>query len=670
MVILSQYKADGFNAILCKGYHPQYNPTGDYKIAKTPVSTGFTSEAYVPPSEEECQKWLAEGGWLGFLVPPGVLVLDVEDQDAIDQIEIIIMEQRLTVGVHKSRNGKHYFFRADTYSANSQMLVKSGLKVTYRVAGKNYLILAPSDHPHRKWITYVSPGNCSQLPDSLTPLNKHDQDQDQVLSALATQVAYYYAAGKLSGYEDIDLAYMGYLYQLGLPEEPVLQFFKQVYGPCFDEGRTRTLYHRVSTQENILGAGTFIQVAKDKNLTTITDLIDILSRSKKKEATGSLFDYALTEGDLEIPDSWLIKDMLAPYTITLFYGEAGGGKSLLAISLAMYNLQNQLVDGVIYLDGDNSKTALKRRKFEKIIKAFPAEKFIYIPSFKADSSLFQTLRAHIDQNRDLHYLVVIDSIRNFMVGKDVNTDRDSGDFMRLVQDLRNTDNTVMLLHHLNKKGGMKNSTTFKDYSDTAYKVESHNDKDAGLLTIGLLNEKDRIGVKDKLTCYIRYADYYIRIVPGIIAPEDHVVIEAIRAALSKDSMNQKSIKAAIKGDNNRLQRVLDEYSGKIWVYTIGPNNSKIYTLNNNNNNDIIEWKMKFRKPADNQIAHYSSATPVKIAKKPADNPMNTGVSVNTPASRGYLGLSACKNAVSPMDTGLSGYLPTSRTSICGDIKKG
>jgi len=140
----------GFKPIRCKGYHPRYNPKQDYRTAKEPVDKGFTADTYLAPSLSEIEEWEDQHGWTGWLIPKGYMALDVEDSWSIKYLEGHFIASGVKPLIHITNNGKHYFFKLKgDLSATTEVYTKLGVSVTYRVGGKNYLIMAPLNG--RRW---------------------------------------------------------------------------------------------------------------------------------------------------------------------------------------------------------------------------------------------------------------------------------------------------------------------------------------------------------------------------------------------------------------------------------------------------------------------------------------------------------------------------------------
>jgi hypothetical protein len=148
--IFKWYVEQGFRAIRCKGYHSKYNKEKDYKTAKEPIDGRFTDNDFKGIPVEDAEKWCHDGGWMGWLIPKGYIAIDVEGDYKVSLVEDICQILGLKPLVHVTKNGKHFLFKSeDDLSGASSIFTACGLEVTYRVGGKNYLILAPVDG--RRW---------------------------------------------------------------------------------------------------------------------------------------------------------------------------------------------------------------------------------------------------------------------------------------------------------------------------------------------------------------------------------------------------------------------------------------------------------------------------------------------------------------------------------------
>ncbi len=275
----NDYINNGYVPVRSRGHNPKYNPKGDYKKAKTPIDKGFTSKSFTPKSVKELIEWVKQGGWIGWLLPDGVVAIDVENNDAIQQIFNLIKRMNIEdkVGIHKTKNGYHFIFKKGTFGikADSQAFIKLGINVTFRIGGKNYLILAPTED--REWQNYVKVNDLTDIPEELTPLNK--SNVDDLLTAVTLQIKYYRSKKKLNGYDDIDMAFMGYLaVDLGLDYDSIETIFKVIFEADFDDNRTKTVYDSAINKTNIKKTGSLIDKLKNEKLDYLVDLINLLEK--------------------------------------------------------------------------------------------------------------------------------------------------------------------------------------------------------------------------------------------------------------------------------------------------------------------------------------------------------------------------------------------------------
>lgn len=169
--MIRKYLDAGFKAIKCKGYNPKVNrqikgSDAAYKEAKAALTTGFTSPDYVSLTKDEIIAWELSGGWIGWVIPAGIIALDVEESEDIEFIKTLCAELGIAPAAHKTTNGYHFLFRAsEDIKAQTKAGINCGLEVTYRVGGKNYLILAPT--LGRSWERWTT--DLPMLPEEFKP---------------------------------------------------------------------------------------------------------------------------------------------------------------------------------------------------------------------------------------------------------------------------------------------------------------------------------------------------------------------------------------------------------------------------------------------------------------------------------------------------------------------
>jgi hypothetical protein len=93
--------------------------------------------------------WAQEGGFLGVLVPDDTVVIDLDQPEGLSWFESENAAHPERFGpVFNTKNGKHVWFRLPaevTLTGGSSYLTIAGIKVTQRVAWKNYVLMPPSE---------------------------------------------------------------------------------------------------------------------------------------------------------------------------------------------------------------------------------------------------------------------------------------------------------------------------------------------------------------------------------------------------------------------------------------------------------------------------------------------------------------------------------------------
>ena len=283
------YTASGFKALQCKGWHKQYNPKTDYKTAKEAVTKGFTGQEYRGLSLVECEEWIEQGGWICWTIPKGIIALDIEDDDTVAYIISLCKKQGIPPGIHKTKNGWHIFFSCtNDISADSNAIMKMGAKVTYRVGGKNYLILSPTED--RYWEQWLPVQELPKLPEEFYPYNK--SDKSEVIRALSWNLGDSRKTGLLHGYDDIDTSYMVYLIEHDFKLNDVQDMYQLLFRQEYDSRRTEAMYNRTVERLNngsqVRGSGSLIQKLKELKLEKALFLVNQLAPERTIVETDSV----------------------------------------------------------------------------------------------------------------------------------------------------------------------------------------------------------------------------------------------------------------------------------------------------------------------------------------------------------------------------------------------
>ena len=218
----------------------------------------------------------------------------------------------------------------------------------------------------------------------------------------------------------------------------------------------------------------------------------------------NLDSMSMTQEDLNVEVEYLIDLFLVKQTLTMFFAKAGQGKSFLMLALAMHLLGNGSIKKCYYFDMDNSKASLKARNLDKVLAETPELKYIHNTSIEVSpKDILDSLDKQTIENPEsmiyLDYLFIFDSIRDFLGGKDMNSDKDVIPLMKQLKNLRDAGATVIFLHHTSKDGEgtqFKGSSSFNDSVDVSYALSSKRVGNENKLSYTLEVAKDRISVEE------------------------------------------------------------------------------------------------------------------------------------------------------------------------------
>jgi putative DNA primase/helicase len=284
--IFKDYIKEGFKPVRCKGNHPKYNSTNDYKTAKEPVDKGFTDKSFKGINLKEILQWMKQGGWIGWVIPEGYIALDAEGDYKISLIESICKKKRIHPSIHITNYGKFYLFKLKKdLPASSSINTKSGLELTYRIGGKNYIILAPVNG--RTWEKRKKLKTLPPLPDEFKPYDINNKED--VLRAISCKLGEALSKKQINGYDDVDASFLTLLVESDVPFETVRDAFKMVFRNRYDESRTALMYgrtqERIKKGESVRGFESFIKKIRELNL----DSIETLLKHLNTRFTGRLY---------------------------------------------------------------------------------------------------------------------------------------------------------------------------------------------------------------------------------------------------------------------------------------------------------------------------------------------------------------------------------------------
>lgn len=127
-----------------------------------------------PLSYEEAQEWLEKGNRVGWVIPKGYVVVDVDNKDdpqSQEYLEKLLEKFEVAYSYNYTSKGIHLLFKDPSEQIKSDSHTKCGLNILIDTrANKTGYIVLPSNDPHRvwgKWNDFVE-----EIPYFLLPLLK------------------------------------------------------------------------------------------------------------------------------------------------------------------------------------------------------------------------------------------------------------------------------------------------------------------------------------------------------------------------------------------------------------------------------------------------------------------------------------------------------------------
>lgn len=153
-----------FKVIRLRGYNQSQNPpiqdsegnddpVERYKRAKAAVDKGYISEPGLSATQQE--RWLAQDGGLGLMVPKDILVLDIDNPVIGECVHRFLTACNLTVPTICTPNGWQFFFaNSEQLHQTHNRICPAGFKVDTRTqaVSNGYIVMPSKNTPGRKWI--------------------------------------------------------------------------------------------------------------------------------------------------------------------------------------------------------------------------------------------------------------------------------------------------------------------------------------------------------------------------------------------------------------------------------------------------------------------------------------------------------------------------------------
>ena len=125
-----------------------------------------------PLSFEQAVNYAKAGFRIGWIVPEGYVVVDVDNEDCSESaslLEYLLKEEQVQYALNRTSRGTHFLFKDSTLSIPSDSVTKCALGITvdHRANHKGYIIL-PVNDPHRTWGEW--PDTIDEIPSFLKPI--------------------------------------------------------------------------------------------------------------------------------------------------------------------------------------------------------------------------------------------------------------------------------------------------------------------------------------------------------------------------------------------------------------------------------------------------------------------------------------------------------------------
>jgi replicative DNA helicase len=296
----------------------------------------------------------------------------------------------------------------------------------------------------------------------------------------------------------------------------------------------------------------------------------------------------INNNDFNLNIELLVDKFLVKNTLNMWFAIGGKGKSLLALSVCIKLLQNSLISEVFYLDMDNSLMALKNRGLDKLKLKYHNLRYIHKMKIDSPKKLLKQFSdiAISDKEAFRDKLIVVDSIRDFLGGSDVNSDSQVTPILDQLKNIREAGATVIFLHHISKGGieskQSKGATAFRDSVDCSYYIDSNKIKE-NLRSYTLTNDKDRIGVLENVafelevnTMNIKLGNYEI----ATMNDKESEFVASVKNILSElNGITQNEIlKKLDKIADKTSMELLKKYNEIFWLTRKGDKNANLYFL--------------------------------------------------------------------------------------------
>jgi archaellum biogenesis ATPase FlaH len=235
----------------------------------------------------------------------------------------------------------------------------------------------------------------------------------------------------------------------------------------------------------------------------MVDIIDPKTKEEEEEQPRYVIRSAAQAYEPLPPVEYTVQDFIPSGNIVLLYGESGSKKTYSMLSMAVCIAMGKPWLGfstiqrkVLYIDEEMGESWLLRRLRAAIegefgTKDIPMD-YVCFPGFKLDTregadGLLKEIQEHE------YKLVVLDSFSEIMTGDENSKEDTIKVFAAARRIVELTGCTIVIVHHPNRQGGYRGSSSIKNQVDIMIKVVSEDDSKF----IDFITEKFRHAKKTK-----------------------------------------------------------------------------------------------------------------------------------------------------------------------------
>ncbi len=282
---------------------------------------------------------------------------------------------------------------------------------------------------------------------------------------------------------------------------------------------------------------------------------------------------------------YVIDNFIVKNDITMIAAAPSDGKSINTIAIANMALSSDKIKYCHYIDGDNGTTTIKNRSIDQLQLKW-GDRLVY--HYGATQAEYTKHVGELKKDDLTDLLVVIDTIKNFMVGLDRNNNKDATTTLMDLIALRKRGATVIFLHHTNKpqkdvEVAYAGAAAFREDAGFAYILKRNQDKNFFIFT----KIKDRDDLITDVAFSLDFVNHYLHKLDLEFAKEtkedaeiNHEIVDFIL------SCNKPPIWSDIYNyllengyEKNKVSKAIKNGEGRLWKVEKGTrNNQKLYFL--------------------------------------------------------------------------------------------